>query len=66
MKRCDGCVAGRAGGGASTDSERKFGLRDMKSLRKIAGVTIVLFFAVRKRRLRPLRILHRRHQTTLG
>jgi VWFA-related protein len=46
MKRCDGCVAGRDGGGASTDSERKFGLRDMKSLRKIAGVTIVLFFAV--------------------
>jgi VWFA-related protein len=35
----------RAGGGASADSERKFGLRDMKSLRKIAGITGVLFFA---------------------
>ena len=30
---------------ASTDSERKFGLRKMKSLRKIAGLTSVLFFA---------------------
>jgi VWFA-related protein len=34
----------RAGGGASADSERKFGPRNMKSLRKIAGITSVLFF----------------------
>lgn len=30
---------------ARTESERKFGLRNMKSLRKIAGMTSLLFFA---------------------
>ncbi len=34
-----------AGDDPSTDSERKFGLRKMKSLRKIAGVTGLLLFA---------------------
>jgi VWFA-related protein len=33
------------GNDPSTDSERKFGLRNMKSLRKIAGFTTLLFFA---------------------
>ncbi len=44
IKRCDGCVARTTGDAPTTGCERKFGLRDMKSLRKIAGMTSLVFF----------------------
>ena len=45
MKRCDGCVGETTGDAPTTGCERKFGLRDMKSLRKIAGITSLVIFA---------------------
>src|SRR6476646_9907097 len=45
VKRCDGCVGRTTGDAPATACGRKFGLRDMKSLRKIAGMTSLIFFA---------------------